>query len=60
MSTLNLRNLLNEYQKEPNGLDCKVPRFCWELLSNGKNVKQIACQITIYDYRFRLFCISTG
>lgn len=49
MSTLNLQNLLIEHQKEPIGLDCKNPRFCWELLSDGKNVSQIAYQIKIYD-----------
>ncbi len=49
MSALTLQNLLIEYQKEPIGLDCRHPRFCWELSSDSKNVKQIAYELTVTD-----------
>ena len=48
LNTLTLQNLLIEYQKEPIGLDCKNPRFCWELSSDNYNVKQTAYEITVY------------
>ncbi len=44
-----LEHFRTENQKVPMGLDCKNPRFSWELHSQEENVFQSAYQIKITD-----------
>lgn len=44
-----LKDLVVEHQKTPFGIDCKKPRFGWKLSGLGRNIKQTAYQIDIFD-----------
>lgn len=46
---MKLDKLRIEYQKKPIGLDCKSPRFSWQLMSDKKNTIQTAYQIIVHD-----------
>lgn len=44
---LQIKELYIEYQKEPLGIDEKLPRFSWELVSQEQNTIQTACKICV-------------
>ncbi len=46
--TLVLKELVVEHQTTPIGIDCRMPRFGWKLISSSFEVFQIAYQIKIY------------
>ncbi|MEA5404327.1 glycoside hydrolase family 78 protein [Arcicella sp. DC2W] len=48
---LKLQNLRTENQQNPVGVDAEKPRFSWELVSEKKNVKQIAYEIQVKNGR---------
>lgn len=48
---LKLQNLRTENQQNPIGIDAEKPRFSWELVSEKKNVKQIAYEIQVKNGR---------
>lgn len=47
MDKLKLVNLFVEHQRNPIGIDCRCPRFSWELQSTEKNLYQEAYRIQI-------------
>ena len=47
MGNLSLTRLLVEYQNAPIGIDCRQPRFSWELVSEEYNVVQEAYELSV-------------
>ena len=44
---MKVSNIFIEYQKEPIGLDEKLPRFSWQLEAEEKETMQTACRILV-------------
>lgn len=44
---MKLDRLRIEYQKNPIGIDCKRPRFTWQIITEKKNTIQIAYRIVV-------------
>ena len=40
-------SLLTENRKNPIGIDAAMPRFSWQLINNGRDIKQTAYEINI-------------
>lgn len=43
-----IKDLVIEHQKSPLGIDCKIPRFGWKLISEENEVFQTAYQIELF------------
>ncbi len=46
---MRLEKLRIEYQQNPLGIDCKKPRFSWQIKSEKNNTKQVAYQIIVKE-----------
>jgi len=47
-TTPEVKKLRTEYQHNPVGIDVKMPRFSWQLLSAERGAKQTAYEITVF------------
>ena len=44
-----IQHLLTENRPDPIGLDAAMPRFSWQLISDKRNVVQLAYDIQVFD-----------
>ncbi|MFZ1292299.1 MAG: family 78 glycoside hydrolase catalytic domain [Melioribacteraceae bacterium] len=44
-NNITIKNLRTEYKQNPIGIDCKIPRLSWEIISEQRNFIQSAYQI---------------
>ena len=47
LAQVSVKNLLCENLSNPVGLDSKLPRFSWQLISDKRNVMQVAYEIKV-------------